>query len=120
MKQAIQEGFILDVLKNYVTYDTYFKIGKTIADDPRYEKSKANKALGKFLSLHPHNLAQKTQIIVEYFRTVTKNKIGGKAKAMVVTGSRLHAVRYYQEFQRYIKKIGYEDELGILIAFSGR
>ena len=104
MKQAIQEGFILDVLKNYVTYDTYFKIGKKIADDPRYEKSKANKALGKFLSLHPHNLAQKTQIIVEHFRTVTKNKIGGKAKAMVVTGSRLHAVRYYQEFQRYIKK----------------
>lgn len=119
MKQAIQEGFILDVLKNYVTYDTYFKIGKKIADDPRYEKSKANKALGKFLSLHPHNLAQKTQIIVEHFRTVTKDKIGGKAKAMVVTGSRLHAVRYYQEFQRYIKKMGYENELGILIAFSG-
>lgn len=119
MKQAIQEGFILDVLKNYVTYDTYFKIGKKIADDPRYEKSKANKALGKFLSLHPHNLAQKTQIIVEHFRTVTKNKISGKAKAMVVTGSRLHAVRYYQEFQRYIKKMGYENELGILIAFSG-
>lgn len=119
MKQAIQEGFILDVLKNYVTYDTYFKIGKKIADDPRYEKSKANKALGKFLSLHPHNLAQKTQIIVEHFRTVTKDKIGGKAKAMVVTGSRLHAVRYYQEFQRYIKKMGYENELGILIAFPG-
>ncbi|MFT8888058.1 MAG: type I restriction endonuclease [Ethanoligenens sp.] len=119
MKQAIQEGFILDVLKNYMTYDTYFKIGKKIADDPRYEKSKANKALGKFISLHPHNLAQKTQIIVEHFRTVTMNKIGGKAKAMVVTGSRLHAVRYYQEFQRYIKKMGYENELGILIAFSG-
>ena len=89
MKQAIQEGFILDVLKNYMTYDTYFKIGKKIADDPRYEKSKANKALGKFISLHPHNLAQKTQIIVEHFRTITMNKIGGKAKAMVVTGSRL-------------------------------
>lgn len=119
MRQAIEEGFILDVLKNYVTYDTYFKIGKKIADDPRYEKSKANKALGKFLSLHPHNLAQKTQIIIEHFRTVTRSKIGGKAKAMVVTGSRLHAVRYYQEFQRYIKKMGYENELGILIAFSG-
>ena len=71
MKQAIQEGFILDVLKNYVTYDTYFKIGKKIADDPCYEKSKANKALGKFLSLHPHNLTQKTQIIIKHFRTVT-------------------------------------------------
>ena len=119
MKQAIEEGFIFDVLKNYITYDTYFKVGKKIADDPRYEKSKANKALGKFMSLHPHNLAQKTQIIVEHFRTVTKDKIGGKAKAMVVTGSRLHAVRYYKEFEKYIKKMGYQNELGILIAFSG-
>ena len=119
MKQAIEEGFILDVLKNYITYDTYFKVGKKIADDPRYEKSKANKALGKFLSLHPYNLAQKTQIIVEHFRTITKNKIGGNAKAMVVTGSRLHAVRYYFEFEKYIKKMGYKNELGILIAFSG-
>lgn len=119
MRQAIEEGFILDVLKNYMTYDTYFKVGKAISEDPRYEKSKANKALGKFLSLHPHNLAQKTQIIVEHFRSVTKDKIGGKAKAMVVTGSRLHAVRYYFEFERYIKKMGYQKELGILVAFSG-
>ena len=119
MRQAIEEGFILDVLKNYMTYDTYFKVGKAISDDPRYEKSKANKALGKFLSLHPHNLAQKTQIIVEHFRSVTKDKIGGKAKAMVVTGSRLHAVRYYFEFEKYIKKMGYQKELGILVAFSG-
>lgn len=119
MRQAIEEGFILDVLKNYMTYDTYFKVGKAISEDPRYEKSKANKALGKFLSLHPHNLAQKTQIIIEHFRSVTKDKIGGKAKAMVVTGSRLHAVRYYFEFQKYIKKMGYQNELGILVAFSG-
>lgn len=119
MRQAIEEHFILDVLKNYMTYDTYFKVGKKINDDPQYEKSKANKALGKFLSLHPHNLAQKTQIMVEHFRTITKNKIGGKAKAMVVTSSRLHAVRYYKEFEKYIKKMGYQSELGILIAFSG-
>lgn len=119
MRQAIEEGFILDVLKNYMTYDTYFKIGKTIADDPRYDKSKGNKALGKFLSLHPHNLAQKTQIMIEHFRTVTKNKIAGNAKAMLVTGSRLHAVRYYFAFKDYIKKMGYENELGILVAFSG-
>ncbi|NDO18695.1 type I restriction endonuclease subunit R [Lachnospiraceae bacterium MD329] len=119
MRQAIEEGFILDVLKNYMTYDTYFKIGKTIADDPKYDKSKGNKALGKFLSLHPHNLAQKTQIMIEHFRTVTKNKIGGNAKAMLVTGSRLHAVRYYFAFKDYIKKMGYENELGILVAFSG-
>lgn len=119
MRQAIEEGFILDVLKNYITYDTYFKVGKKIADDPHYEKSKANKALGKFLSLHPHNLAQKTQIMVEHFRTVTKDKIGGRAKAMVVTGSRLHAVRYYFEFEKFIKKRGYQKELGIIVAFSG-
>ena len=119
MKQAIEEGFILDVLKNYMTYETYFKVGKRIVDDPRYEKSRANKALGKFLSLHPHNLAQKTQIIVEHFRTITRCKIGGRAKAMVVTGSRLHAVRYYFEFKRYIKEMGYEKEMGILVAFSG-
>ncbi|MCI8336188.1 MAG: type I restriction endonuclease subunit R [Peptococcaceae bacterium] len=119
MRQAIEEGFILDVLKNYMTYDTYFKIGKTIAADPKYNKAKGNKALGKFLSLHPHNLAQKTQIMVEHFRTITKNKIGGNAKAMLVTGSRLHAVRYYFAFKDYIKKMGYEKELGILVAFSG-
>ncbi|MCL2637759.1 MAG: type I restriction endonuclease [Oscillospiraceae bacterium] len=119
MRQAIEEGFILDVLKNYMTYETYFKVGKSISDDPHYEKSKANKALGKFLSLHPHNLAQKTQIMVEHFRTVTRLEIGGRAKAMVVTGSRLHAVRYYLEFEKYIKKMGYEREMGILVAFSG-
>ena len=102
-----------------MTYDTYFKVGKTVSDDPRYERSKANKALGKFSSLHPHNLAQKTQIIIEHFRTVTKDKIGGKAKTMVVTGSHLHAVRYYFEFEKYIKKMGYQKELGILVAFSG-
>lgn len=119
MRQAIEERFILDVLKNYMTYNTYFKVGKTIVNDPRYEKSRGNKALGKFLSLHPHNLAQKTQIIVEHFRTVTKAKIAGKAKAMVVTGSRLHAVRYYFEFKKYIEKMGYQKELGVLVAFSG-
>ncbi len=119
MKQAIEENFIHDVLKHYMTYDTYFQISKTIADDPRYEKSRGNKALAKFLSLHPYNLAQKTQIMVEHYRTVTQKKIGGKAKAMVVTSSRLHAVRYYYEFEKYIKKMGYEKELGVLIAFSG-
>ncbi|MDR0800555.1 MAG: DEAD/DEAH box helicase family protein, partial [Endomicrobium sp.] len=119
MRQAIEEGFILDVLKNYMTYKTYFRVSKAIADDPKYDKSKASKALGKFLSLHPHNLAQKTQIIVEHFRSVTKNKICRKAKAMVVTSSRLHAVRYYFEFERYIKKMGYQKELRVLVAFSG-
>lgn len=118
MRQAIEEGFILDVLANYTTYETYFQIGKKIIDDPQYPVSKANKALGKFLSLHHHNLAQKTEIIVEHFRSVTRHRIGGRAKAMLVTGSRLHAVRYYFEFKKYISKKGYKD-LGVLVAFSG-
>jgi len=118
MRQAIEEGFIFNVLENYTTYETYFQIGKKIADDPIYGKSQANKALGKYMSLHPHNLAQKTEVIVEHFRSQVQHRIGGKAKAMLVTGSRLHAVRYFFEFQKYIKKMGYTD-LGILVAFSG-
>ena len=118
MKQAIEEGFIFDVLENYTTYKTYFQLGKKISDDPLYGKGQANKALGKYMSLHPHNLAQKTEIIIEHFRSQVKNRIGGRAKAMLVTGSRLHAVRYYFEFLKYIKKMGYTD-LGVLVAFSG-
>lgn len=118
MKQAIEEGFIFDVLQNYTTYKTYFQLGKKVKDDPEYEKSKANKALGRYMSLHPHNLRQKTEIIVEHFRNNVQHLIGGKAKAMLVTGSRLHAVRYYFEFQKYIQEKQYGD-LGILVAFSG-
>lgn len=118
MKQAIEEGFIFDVLQNYTAYKTYFQLGKKVKDDPEYEKSKANKALGRYMSLHPHNLRQKTEIIVEHFRNNVKHLIGGKAKAMLVTGSRLHAVRYYFEFQKYIQEKQYDD-LGILVAFSG-
>ncbi len=117
MRQAIEEEFIFNVLDNYMTYETYFQIGKKIADDPIYGKTLANKALGKYMSLHPHNLAQKTEVIIEHFRSQVQHRIGGKAKAMLVTGSRLHAVRYFFEFQRYIKKMHYD--LGILVAFSG-
>lgn len=118
MRQAIEEGFILDVLKNYTTYQTYYRIGKTTADDPEYSTKQANKALGKYLSLHPYNLRQKAEIIIEHFRTNVAHKIGGNAKAMLVTGSRLHAVRYYFAFRDYITKMGYTD-LGVLVAFSG-
>lgn len=118
MRQAIEEGFILDVLMNYTTYDTYYRIGKTTADDPEYSTKQANKALGKYLSLHPYNLRQKAEIIIEHFRTNVAHKIGGKAKAMLVTGSRLHAVRYYFAFRDYIEKMNYHD-LGVLVAFSG-
>lgn len=118
MRQAIEEGFILDVLQNYVTYETYYKIAKKIEDDPLFDRAKATKALARFVSLHPHNIAQKTEIMVEHFRNVTMHKIGGRAKAMVVTSSRLHAVRYKRAFDEYIKKKGYKD-IKTLVAFSG-
>ena len=118
MRQAIEEGFILDVLKNYTTYKTYYRLIKSIEDDPKVDKRKAAKALARFMSLHPHNIAQKTEVMVEHFRHFTMHKIGGKAKAMVVTSSRLHAVRYKQAFDKYISEKGY---IGIktLVAFSG-
>jgi type I restriction enzyme R subunit len=118
MRQAIEEGFILDVLQNYITYELYFKIEKTIEDDPELSKKKANKAIAKYLTLHPYNLAQKTEVIVEHFKEFVAPQIGGQAKAMVVTSSRLQAVNYYKEFQKYIKEKKYKD-IGILVAFSG-
>lgn len=118
MRQAIEEGFILDVLKNYMTYKTCYKIAKNTPDNPEVPTTKAVKAVRRYQELHPHNLQQKTAVMIEQFREVTKNKIGGNAKAMVVTASRLHAVRYYHEFKRYIEKNKYDD-IDILIAFSG-
>lgn len=119
MKQAIEEGFIHDVLKNYTTYKTYFKLSKQIEEDPTINKKQASKAIGRFLSIHPHNLAQKTEVMIEHFRTIVSKKIGGKAKAMLVTSSRLHAVRYKEEFDRYIREKGYTD-IKTLVAFSGK
>lgn len=120
MRQAIEEGFILDVLQNYTTYELYFRLTKAIQEDPQLNKKKAAKAIGKFVSLHPHNLAQKTEIIIEHFRNIVSKKIGGKAKAMLVCGSRLHAKRYFEEFESYIKEKGYDNEIKILVAFSGK
>jgi type I restriction enzyme R subunit len=117
MRQAIEEGFILDVLKNYTTYATYYRLLKACEDDPNVERKKAARALARFLKLHPHNIAQKTEVMVEHFHGVTRHKIGGRAKAMVVTGSRLEAVRYKQSFDKYIKEKGYP--IKSLVAFSG-
>ena len=117
MRQAIEEGFILDVLRNYTTYATYFKLVQASKIDLNVERKKAVKALARFLRLHPHNIAQKTEIMIEHFNAVTRHKIGGHAKAMVVTGSRLEAVRYKQSFDRYIKANGYS--IKSLVAFSG-
>ena len=118
MRQAIEEHFILDVLKNYMTYRMYYNIVKAIPDDPELDTLAGIRAIQNYESLHPHNIASKTTIMLEHFRNVTMHKIGGKAKAMVVTPSRLHAVRYLQEFKRQIEEKGYTD-LDVLVAFSG-
>ncbi|MCM1235864.1 MAG: DEAD/DEAH box helicase family protein, partial [Ruminococcus flavefaciens] len=117
MRQAIEEGFILDVLKNYMTYKMYYKIVKSIPENPEIDTTTGVKAILNYETLHPHNISQKTAVMLEHFYRVTKTKIGGRAKAMVVTPSRLHAVRYLQEFRRQILEKGYD--LDVLVAFSG-
>ena len=117
MRQAIEEEFIFDVLGHYTTYASYFKLLKACEDDPNVERKKAAQALARFMRLHPHNIAQKTEVMVEHFQAVTRHKIGGRAKAMVLTGSRLEAVRYKQSFDRYIQEKGYA--IKSLVAFSG-
>ena len=118
MRQAIEEGFILDVLQNYTTYRTCYQIAKNTKDNPDVPQSKALKTIKKYEELHPYNIQQKSAIIVETFRNVTKQKIKGKGKMMVVTSSRLAAVRYYHEIKNYLESNGYHD-VEILAAFSG-
>lgn len=118
MRQAIQEGFILDVVTNYTTYATYYRLVKAIEDDPAMPKKKAARALGKFMSLHPYSIEQRTEVIVEHFRSKVRSHLSGRAKAMVVTSSRLHAVRYAKAFERYFAENGYTD-IRALVAFSG-
>lgn len=118
MRQAIEERFILDVLEGYTTYDRFFTLAKAIADDPQLDKRKAASALSRFVNLHPTNIAQKTAIIIEHFRSTVADQLGGRAKAMVVTGSRLQAVKYKLSFDGYIQDKGYRD-IRCLVAFSG-
>lgn len=118
MKQAIEEGFIMDVLKHYTTYATYYKLVKASEEDPNVERKQAARALARFMRLHPYNIAQKTEVMVEHFNAATRHRIGGKAKAMVVTGSRLEAVRYKLAFDDYIRRKGY-GWIKTLVAFSG-
>jgi type I restriction enzyme, R subunit len=118
MRQAIEEGFILDVLQNYTTYKRYYHLVKACEEDPKVNERQAKSQLARFIEIHPYNLAQKTEVIVEHFRQKVRHRINGKAKAMVVTGSRLHAVRYKQTFDKYLAERGYTD-IGILVAFSG-
>lgn len=118
MRQAIEEGFILNVLQNYMTYNTCFRIAKNTEENPELPESRATKIIKKYEKLHPYNISQKAQIIVETFRDTTRHKIGGRGKMMVVTDSRLAAVRYFHEVKRYIQERQYVD-MDVLVAFSG-
>lgn len=119
MKQAIEEGFILDVLQNFTRYETYYQINKEIEEDPKCKIADAKRQIARFVELHDTNISQRIEVIVEHFRTTVKNELGGMAKAMVITASRAGAVKYRQAFEDYIEKKGYTD-IRALVAFSGK
>jgi len=118
MRQAIEEGFILDVLAHYTTYTAYWRLLKKVEDDPRYDKKKAQYLLKSFVELHPHAIAEKVRIMVEHFAAQVQGEIAGKAKAMIVTRSRLHAVRYKLAVDTYLAERGYPFQA--VVAFSGK
>ncbi len=119
MKQAIQEGFILDVLKNYTQVESYYRIAKTVEDDPLFDAKKARKKLRRYVESHEHAIREKTEIMVDHFhaRVIGLRKIGGQARAMVVTNGIERAIRYFHAFRDYLKerKSPYEP----IVAFSG-
>ena len=119
MRQAIEEGFILDVLQNYTTYDTFYQLNKEIEEDPRCKTADAKRQIARFVELHETNIAQRVEVIVEHFRTTVMPELGGMAKAMVITASRQGAVKYRQAFENYTQKKGYTD-IKALVAFSGK
>lgn len=119
MKQAIEEGFILDVLANYTTYDTFYRINKEIEEDPRCKTSDVKRQIARFVELHDTNISQRIEVIVEHFRNSVMKELGGMAKAMVITASRAGAVKYRQALENYITKKGYTD-IHALVAFSGK
>lgn len=116
MSQAIEEGFILDVLQNYTTYNDYFRLLKTIEKNPEYETKKAKRLLKSFVRNHEHVISKKTKIMVEHFVEKVKHRIKGKAKAMLVTTSRPLVIKYKHAFEKYIKEKGYN--IKVLAAFS--
>lgn len=118
MRQAIEEGFILDVLQNYMTYKAYYQLEKTIEDDPELSGRRGQRKVARFASLHPTAIGQKVEIIVEHFRRHVMGELGGQAKAMIVTQSREHALRYYFGIKAYLDAENYGD-LRALVAFSG-
>lgn len=118
MRQAIEEEFIVDVLKNYMTYQAYYQLEKTIKDDPAFKGRKAQARVARYASLHPTAIDQKVEVIVEHFRRHVAGKLHGQAKAMIVTQSREHALRYWQRLNEYVANKGYTN-LKALVAFSG-
>lgn len=119
MKQAIEEGFILDVLQNFTEYDTFYQINKEIEEDPRCKTVDAKRQIARFVSLNEINIFQRIEIIIEHFRTTVMHELGGMAKAMVITESRQSAVKYRQALEDYINRKGYKD-IRALVAFSGK
>jgi len=118
MRQAIEEGFILDVLENYVTYDTAWRIAHPDGEDEEVDSKKARLKLARWVRLHPYNISQKVEVVVEHFRENIRHLLNGQAKAMVVSSSRQEAVRYQLAVQKYVRDKGYED-VHALVAFSG-
>lgn len=119
MKQAIEEGFILDVLQNYTTYNTFYTLNKEIAEDPKCKTNDAKRQIARYVELNETNVAQRTEIIVEHFRQYVMSELGGQAKAMVLTKYKENALTYYKAFKAYIEKKKYSD-LNTLVAFSGK
>ena len=119
MKQAIEEGFIMDVLKNYTTYDIYYKVVKAIEEDPEFEKKQAQKKLRAFVEAQPETIQQKAAIMVEHFHTqvIDKGKVGGQARSMVVTSSILRAIEFYYEIGRLLEER--KSPYKAIVAFSG-
>ena len=118
MRQAIEEGFIMDVLAHYTTYNRFFKLTKAIEDDPEFEARKAQRAIARFVDFHPANLSQKAEVIVEHFRQHVRHRINGQAKGIVITKSRAQALGFYRAIKDYCEVNEYLD-IGTLVAFSG-
>ncbi|MBP5604285.1 MAG: type I restriction endonuclease subunit R [Ruminiclostridium sp.] len=119
MKQAIEEGFILDVLQNFTTYQTFYHINKEIEEDPKMQTVSAKRQIARFVELHETNISQRIEVIVEHFRTTVMSELDGHAKAMVITPSRAAAVKYRQALEEYCTKKGYTN-IRALVAFSGK
>lgn len=117
MRQSISEGFTLDVLQNYTTFKRYFELVKSVPEDEEYEKARTLRTLTNYVDLQPHSIETKTRIMLEHFTAHTAKTIGGRGRAMLVTPSRLHCVKYKQEFDRQMKEMGLS--YGCLVAFSG-